>query len=237
MKIPVTVVVMGGGPVDISAAKSSPHVGAIMWCGYPGQSGGASIADVVMGKINPAGKLTLTWYPESFTKQVPITDYGMRPNTKTGNPGRTYRFFTGEPVFKFGEGLSYTQFDAVLKAPTKVSTKYFDDDLTLHALSKKVATTVSVTSRNTGERAGDNVVLVFASPPGAGENGRPLRSLVAFDRVSLAPGEEKKSLLTIDAQHLTLATGLSQRETVPGPWKLWVGADGEDNAVTMTVVA
>ena len=96
---------------------------------------------------------------------------------------------------------------------------------------------MSVTSRNSGERAGDNVVLVFAAPPGAGENGRPLRSLVAFDRVSLAPGEEKESVLAIEAQHLTLATGLSQRETVAGPWKLWVGADGEDDAVTMTVVA
>ena len=124
-----------------------------------------------------------------------------------------------------------------MTAPAKVSTKYFDDDLTLHALSKKVATTVSVTSRNTGERAGDHVVLVFASPPGAGQNGRPLRSLVAFDRVSLAPGEAKESVLAIDAQHLTLATGLSQRETVLGPWKLWVGADGEDKAVTMNVVS
>ena len=50
-------------------------------------------------------------------------------------------------------------------------------------------------------------------------------------------GEEKESVLAIEAQHLTLATGLSQRETVAGPWKLWVGADGEDDAVTMTVVA
>ena len=203
----------------------------------PGQSGGASIADIVMGKINPAGKLTLTWYPEKFADQVKISDYGMRPNPKTGNPGRTYRFYTGTPVFKFGEGMSYTTFDSALKAPATVSTKYFDDDLTLHSLSKKVATTVSVTTRNTGERAGDNVVLVFASPPGAGKNGRPLRSLIAFDRVSLAPGEATESVLAVEAQHLTLATGLSQRETVTGPWKVWVGADGEDQAVTVNVVA
>jgi beta-D-xylosidase 4 len=56
----------------------------------------AVAADAVMGKVNPAGKLTLTWYPQSFTEQVKISDYGMRPNTATGNPGRTYRFYTGD---------------------------------------------------------------------------------------------------------------------------------------------
>lgn len=95
---------------------------------------------------------------------------------------------------------------------------------------------MSVTSRNTGERVGDHVVLVFVATR-RWQNGRPLRSLVAFDRVSLAPDEEKERALAIEAQHLTLATGLSQRETVLGPWKLWVGADGEDDAVTMNVVA
>ena len=55
------------------------------------QSGGASIADTIFGKNNPAGKLTLTWYPQKFAEQVKISDYGMRPNATTGNPGRTYR--------------------------------------------------------------------------------------------------------------------------------------------------
>ena len=79
-KIPVVVVVMGGGPLDISAIKANKDVGAIIWCGYPGQSGGDAIADAVFGTTNPSGKLTMTWYPEELTKQVPITDMHMRPN-------------------------------------------------------------------------------------------------------------------------------------------------------------
>ena len=84
-KIPVVVVVMGGGPLDISAIKANKDVGAIIWCGYPGQSGGAAIADAVFGTTNPSGKLTMTWYPEELTKQVSIKDMHMRPNkVKTG---------------------------------------------------------------------------------------------------------------------------------------------------------
>ena len=60
--LPVIVVSMGGGPVDLSACKANSAIGAIMWCGYPGQSGGAAIADAIFGATNPSGKLTITWY-------------------------------------------------------------------------------------------------------------------------------------------------------------------------------
>ena len=88
---PVVLVIMSGGPLDVTAAKMDKNVGAIVWCGYPGQSGGLAVADVLFGTTNPAGRLTLTWYPESFTKQAKITDMGMRPNPLTHNPGRSYR--------------------------------------------------------------------------------------------------------------------------------------------------
>jgi len=113
---PVAMVTMGGGPVDVSAARDNTCVGAIMWCGYPGQSGGDAIADAVFGVTNPGGKLTMTWYPESFAGAVSILDMGMRPNKTTGNPGRSHRFYTGKPVFAFGEGLSYTTFAASVPA-------------------------------------------------------------------------------------------------------------------------
>lgn len=234
-KIPVTLVVMGGGVVDMKAEKASAAIGAIMWCGYPGQSGGASIADAIFGKVNPAGKLTLTWYDESFAKAVPITDYGMRPDKATGNPGRTYRFYTGTPVFKFGEGLSYTTFEHELAAPATLFGSHFQADLTLSGLSKVTAATVTVAATNTGGRPGDSVVLVFAAPPGAGANGRPLRSLVAFDRVSLAQGETKSISLDINAQHFALAGADATRAVVKGAWRVWVGADGEDSAQTITI--
>jgi beta-D-xylosidase 4 len=75
---------------------TQPHpnlefIAGCRWCGYPGQSGGDSLADIIFGVINPSGKTTLTWYDESFTQAVRAEDMGMRPNVSTGNPGRTYR--------------------------------------------------------------------------------------------------------------------------------------------------
>merc|ERR1712226_1818891 len=99
---------MSGSAVDVTFAKKNAAVSAIIWCGYPGQSGGEAIADAIFGKTNRFGKLTLTWYPEEYIKQVALTDMGMRPNKTTGNPGRSFRFYDGPTVFKFGDGLSYT---------------------------------------------------------------------------------------------------------------------------------
>ena len=101
-----------------------------------------------------------------------------------------------------------------------------------------------------GDRVGDNVLLVFASPPGAGENGRPLQSLVAFERVTLQPGEATESVFAVEARHLMLtdadatsngagegrARSGARRVVVPGQWRFWVGADGEDEAVSINVV-
>ena len=153
--IPVTVVVMGGGALDLSAIKANNNVQGIMWCGYPGQSGGAAIADVVFGATNPSAKLTLTWYPEELTKQVAVTDMHMRPNSTTGNPGRTYRFYTGDPVFRFGEGMSYTTFEhTVTKLHETVLSEGFGREMDLSSLSKIVGVTVFVNTVNTGDRDG-----------------------------------------------------------------------------------
>jgi hypothetical protein len=92
-----------------------------------------------------------------------------------------------------------------------------------------------------GDRVGDNVLLVFASPPGAGENGRPLQSLVAFERVTLQPGEATESVFAVEARHLMLtdadatsngagegrARSGARRVVGPGQWRFWLGADGE----------
>ena len=104
---PIILVVMGGGVVDISEHKNNKAISAIIWCGYPGQSGGSAIADALLGNTNAFGRLALTWYPEAYTKQVALTDMAMRPSNDTGSPGRTYRFYTGPTVFKFGEGLRH----------------------------------------------------------------------------------------------------------------------------------
>ncbi|KAL8514095.1 hypothetical protein ACS0TY_013277 [Phlomoides rotata] len=90
-KHPVVLVLLCGGPVDVSFAKNDPKVGAILWGGYPG------------------GRLPLTWYPKDYIK-IPMTDMRMRADPSIGYPGRTYRFYQGEKVFEFGHGLSYSKY-------------------------------------------------------------------------------------------------------------------------------
>lgn len=141
---PVAVVVMSGGVLDISDVKMNEDVGAIIWCGYPGQSGGDSIADILFGKVNPSGRTTLTWYPQEFVTLADAKDMHMRPNPATNYPGRSYRFYTGTPVFKFGSGLSYTSFSHYLSAPERLHSEKFGSDLRLSVLSKLVAATIFV---------------------------------------------------------------------------------------------
>ena len=269
---PVVVVVMGGGPLDLSAIKANSNVDAILWCGYPGQSGGTSIADTIFGENNPSGKLSLTWYPEELTKQVPITDMGMRPNKTSGNPGRTYRFYTGTPVFKFGEGLSYSAFSHELRAPVssrrttqgatpcyttadcwdspscpvcddgyckahlEISESAFPSDLSLSSLSKTLVTTIAVNTTNLSEIDGAETILLFAASPNAGQDGSPIQSLIAFDKVHVMAGSSVMTELTVESQHFTLAALTGERTVAKGVWKLWVGHDGQDNAITVHVV-
>lgn len=235
-KISVTVVLMSGSPLDVSAIKANANVSAIIWCGYPGQSGGAAIADALFGKTNPSGKLSVTWYPEDFAQKVGIKDMGMRPNKTTGNPGRSYRFYTGTPVFKFGEGLSYSTFDsAVVRAPERVAVESFPGDLSLSALSKAAVARVTVNTTNLSERDGAESILVFAASPNAGRNGEPIQSLVAFDKIHVPAGTHKLTELEITAQHFALASVSGERAVTRGPWKVWVGIDGQDKAVEILV--
>jgi beta-glucosidase len=96
---PVVLVLMNGSAVAVNWARD--HVPAIVEAWYPGQAGGDAIADVLFGDYNPGGRLPVTFY-KSAEQLPPFTDYSMK--------GRTYRFFQGEPLYRFGHGLSYTSF-------------------------------------------------------------------------------------------------------------------------------
>jgi len=193
------------------------------------------------------GKLSLTWYPEAFTKQVASTDMGMRPNKKTGNPGRTYRFYTGTPVFKFGEGLRYSTFNSKISKISKmVGTTTEEDldldlDLDLHALvdsesrmgkthytSTQVgAATVSVS--NTGDMDGDEIVMLFGAPPKgiAGRDGNPIQSLIAYERVNLRVGETKQVTMPVTTHAFKLVDGMGVGFTAKGDWEFWLGVRSE----------
>jgi beta-glucosidase len=162
---PTVLVMLNGSAVAINWAKD--HLPAIVELWYPGQAGGTALADVLFGDYNPAGRLPVTFY-KSANDLPPFTDYSMK--------NRTYRFFTGEPLYPFGYGLSYTTFTY----------------RNLH--TDPASRRVTVEIENTGARAGEEVVQLYLqrAAPGA-----PLRSLEGFRRVALKPKERKTVEFTL----------------------------------------
>ena len=223
-KDPITLVILSGGPVDVSAAKANAKVGAIVWAGYPGQSGGDALAQIIFGDVNPSARLTQTWYPAAFAQQVSMFDMGMRPNATSGNPGRGYRFYTGTPVFAFGEGMSYSTFTYdVDNAATEAraddlhrASEATHDDLTAAAALPAVVD-LSVAVTNTGGRAGAETLITYVTPP-AGARGALKRYVATFARVRLGAGETQEVKLPLTAAHFRFAAADGAMVTPAGKW-------------------
>ncbi|UNK58381.1 glycoside hydrolase family 3 C-terminal domain-containing protein [Pseudoxanthomonas daejeonensis] len=203
---PVVLVLTTGSALAVDWAKE--HVPGVLVAWYPGQRGGNAVADVLFGDANPAGRLPVTFY-KAGEKMPAFDDYTMA--------GRTYRYFEGEPLYPFGHGLSYTTFDyAGLKL----------DHATARA-GQPVKATVKV--RNSGKRAGDEVVQLYVHPRQAGE-GRALKDLRGFQRVHLQPGEEREVSFVLDpARDLRHYDEKAQAYVVsPGGYEVQVGASSAD---------
>lgn len=165
---PVVLVLTGGSALAIDWAKQ--HVPAILMAWYPGEQGGNGVADALFGKIDPAGRLPVTFYT-GVAQLPPFDDYAMA--------GRTYRYFRGKPLFPFGYGLSYTTF------------AYSDLHLSHTTVAPTTPLHVSVSVRNTGHVAGDEVVQLYVRADGA-PGIRAVKTLVGFRRVALAPGQQRE---------------------------------------------
>lgn len=217
-----------GSPNDDSPLLSNKGINAILWTGFPGQSGGTAVFDVLTGKTAPAGRLPVTMYPASYVDAVPMTDMTLRPSPH--NPGRTYRWFNSS-VFPFGHGLSYTTFTATLRpsilANKTISTKCLlsQCDKTLYPYPDlcPVNAGLPVVVTNTGKTTSDFVALAFL----AGEYGPqpyPLKSLASYGRVrGVKPGATVKAMLP----PLTLGTlarvdGNGNTVLYPGKYRLMV---------------
>ncbi|XP_038899169.1 probable beta-D-xylosidase 2 [Benincasa hispida] len=201
---PTVLILMSGGPIDISFAKNDPRISAILWVGYPGQAGGAAIADVLFGTTNPGGKLPMTWYPQSYISNLPMTNMAMR--STSSYPGRTYRFYAGPMVYQFGHGLSYTDFiHTIVKAPSIISVplsghRHTHSASTLsgkairvtHAKCQKLSLVIHVDVANKGDRDGSHTVLVFSTPPTGGSTWVPRKQLVAFEKLYLVAGAQRR---------------------------------------------
>ena len=195
---PLVVVLTNGSALGVNWAKQ--HANAILEAWYPGEEGGAAVAETLSGKNNPAGRLPVTFY-KSVDQLPPFEDYAMK--------GRTYRYFAGEPLFPFGYGLSYTSFSySGLTVPTA-------------PVTAGNPVTAEVTVTNTGKRAGDEVVQLYLEFPKVA--GAPMLALRGFQRVHLDAGASQKVRFELQPRDLSMVTEAGEPIVAEGRYTLSVG--------------
>lgn len=196
---PLVVVNMSGSAISLVEEKQQAD--AVLQAWYGGQAAGDAIADVLLGEYNPGGRLPVTIYAGE-EELPPFESYSMQ--------NRTYRYYTGTPLYPFGYGLSYTKFSyadfrCVAEAATGTSFK------------------VAVTVRNTGSYDGDEVVQLYVQHPQDGRTVRPLCALKGFRRVHLKRGASAKVEFTLTPEELALTDAQGNWTERAGQVTLFVG--------------
>lgn len=208
-KKPMITVLYNGSALSVNwAAKKSD---AILEAWYGGQAAGTAIADILSGAYNPSGRLPVTFY--TGVKDLPaFEDYSMA--------NRTYRYYTGRPLYAFGHGLSYTSF---AYGGLKLSTPSLKAGDTLG---------VDVEIKNTGKVAGEEVAQLYLTFPKTA--GMPLKALRGVARVNLQPGESKLVHFDLKPRDLSSVTTLGDIKVQPGSYTLSVGGGqpGYTKAIT-----
>ena len=202
---PVIVVLMNGRPLTINYIAE--NIPSILETWYLGMRSGDAIADAIFGDVNPGGKLTVS-FPRSIG-QIPVT-YLERPDFIGSGKG-LYKFEDKSPLFPFGFGLSYTNFE------------YGEAKLDNNNIAADGATTVSVTVTNTGEREGDEVVQMYVRDDFASV-GRYNKMLKDFKRITLKPGETKTVSFDLGFEELFLYNQQMEKVVEPGDFTISVGA-------------
>jgi len=200
---PVVVVLMNGSALGVNWIND--HANAILEAWYSGEEGGAAIAETLSGKNNPAGRLPVTFYKD--VSQLPhFEDYSMQ--------NRTYRYFTGKPLYPFGYGLSYTKFNyADLKLPTA-------------AVNAGEPVSADVTVTNTGKLAGDEVVQLYLMFPSV--SGAPRIALRGFQRVHLEAGETRPVHFELKDRDLGMVTEDGHPIIAEGDYTISIGGGQPD---------
>jgi beta-D-xylosidase 4 len=245
------VVQFGGGQVDDAALLNNTGVNGILWAGYPGQEGGNAIYDAITGAQSVAGRLPVTQYPADYVNEVSIFNMNLRPGT--ANPGRTYVWYTGDPVLPFGYGLHYTNFsvswamtpatsydigslgDGPIRTPSASDQPSLDSP-SFNAfqgtyLDLLPFINISVNVENTGGKANlasDYVGLLFISTKNGGPSPYPNKELASYVRLHKIPVGFTQQLtfsLTLDNIARTDVNG--NRYVYPGDYKLSLDFDSK----------
>lgn len=206
---PVVVVLLSGGALDVSPLLQNDKVGAILYTGQPSVTQ-LAVGDLIFGRVSPSGRMVQTTYPASFVNEVSLFELGMRPGPSYwppfSNPGRTYRFYTGDAVLPFGWGLSYSDFQYQVVGPIETIQVGVDP------------TPFSVNVTNIGDVEAANVVIGCLIPPGSGEGGIPIKFLFGFERVLLKPGQSQVVTIGAGPEHFKQVGTDGLKTTVPGTY-------------------
>lgn len=261
---PIVVVTLTHIPLDISELLGNPKIGAVVHAGQASVQT-LGIGDVLFGQRSPAGRAIQTIYPRTYQDQVSIFDFNMRPGpsswprpdcpreqwgncTLGTNPGRTYRFYTGEAVVPFGFGLSYTTFEYAVSADQqKVSLARLHQELSRVSASafpvmktalEGPAAQYRVNVTNTGDMDSDEVVLGFLEAPGAGKDGVPLQSLFGFERVHVKAGQTVSVFLYPQYSDFVRVAQDGQRSAAAGEYRVSFGVrQGKEHGMAFAEVS
>lgn len=235
---PLVVLQMGGGQVDDTTLKANKNVNSIVWGGYPGQSGGQALLDILTGKRAPAGRLVSTQYPADYVTEFSQDDLSLRPNKTSGNPGQTYIWYTGTPVYEFGHGLFYTNFTT--KAASSTSSSSYNIQSIVSAahpeyeyLEQVPLLNFTVNVANTGKTTSDYSAMLFAITANAGPAPYPNKWLVGFDRIgNVLPGKTSTMSIPVPVGALARTDTSGSSYLYPGTYKL---ALNNEQDVTMSI--
>jgi beta-glucosidase len=222
---PIILVMVHGRPWSISWEKK--NIPAILEAWYPGERGGAAIANILFGNVNPSGRLNVS-VPQSVG-HIPVS-YNYKPSSKginrePGTPekaGRDYVFSSPDPLFTFGFGLSYTTFEY---SNMKVSkTKFGAKDEIL----------IDVDVKNTGSCEGKEVVQLYIRDMVSSVE-TPVIQLKGFEKINLKPGEIKTVRFKIGPKDLSLWNVDMKFITEPGEFEIMIGRSADDIVFSKSV--
>lgn len=196
---PLIVVMTGGSPITMPEVEEIAD--AILFVWYPGQQGGNAVADVLFGDVSPSGRLPIT-FPVSVDQLPPFDDYSMK--------GRTYKYMTKTPLYPFGYGLSYSQFE------------YGDVKLSDNTIGAGETLEVEISVKNAGEMQADEVVQLYLSINDKRMD-LPISTLIGFQRLTLSPGESGVAKFTISPEQMQAIDEDGKKRFVQGKHSLHIG--------------
>ncbi|GIP30026.1 beta-glucosidase [Paenibacillus sp. J23TS9] len=214
---PLAAVIFNGRPLDLNGIFEEAD--AVLEAWFPGSEGGAAVADILIGNVNPSARLTMS-FPQSVG-QVPVyynhfnTGRPLDPQKTEERYVSKYIDSPNDPLLPFGFGLSYTNFEY--------------SDLTISSQEMKAGDplTVQVKVTNTGDRAGVETVQLYIRDI-AGEVVRPMRELKGFEKLELAPGESGTATFTLTEEQLRYHHSDLSFSSDPGTFQVFVGPNSRD---------